>query len=128
MKKKVFTCQDQAAFMKFHFANPEVEHKLAQMALDLLDSGVERWSLWPLYGTLRYTHMVAHQTDQYKMANGHIAYYSRLIMEEYAPLRKFFTIRGRVKLPPNVPSGRGILCQGTTLEEWCRRNQYHLPG
>ncbi len=125
---RVFSSNDQAAFMKFHFANPEVEDKLARMALDLMDSGVKGWSLWPLYGTLRYTHMLSEQTDSYKMANGHIAYFARLIMWDYWRLDGFFTIRGRVKLPPNTSSGGVIIAHKLTLERWCRQNNFHFPG
>jgi hypothetical protein len=94
--------KDQQAFLVFHTANPEVEKKLTRMALELLASGVKQWSVWPLYGTLRYTDMLQRQTDRYKMANGHIAYYARLIMQNNQELRGFFTIRGDVELPDTL--------------------------
>ena len=109
---------DQKAFLKFHYANPEVEGKLTNMALKLLASGVERWSVWPLYGTLRYTDMLTRQTDRYKMANGHIAYYARLIMKNTPELADFFTIRGSVELPPNTPSGPEIIRETLTIEDY----------
>jgi len=121
---------DQRAFVTFHYANPEVETKLTRMAFDLLDSGVKKWSVWPLYGTLRYTDMLTRQTDRYKMANGHIAYYARLIMRDTPKLQDFFTIRGSVELPISVPHGDHIIERGLKVEDYFRvQDQLRLvPG
>lgn len=101
--------RDQRAFLKFHRANPEVFHKLRDMALDLKAKGFKCWGVWNLYGHLRYTHALETGTDGYKLANGHIAYYARLLMQEVPELNGFFEIRGDVQLPEELLPATGSL-------------------
>jgi len=109
----------QRKFLEFHFKNPEVQAKLTDMALTMKRSNhVKQWSLWSLYGTLRFTAIAAGQGDRYQLSNNHIAYYARLIPLHEERLAGFFNTRGKVELPEGTPNGKDIIDTNLSLARW----------
>lgn len=80
-------------FLKFHRNNPEVYFELKNLAFDMLESGLTKYSISGLFEVLRFNKHLKTRGSDFKLSNNHRAYYSRLLMKKEPELKGFFNTR-----------------------------------
>lgn len=79
-------------FVQFHKDNPEVYVELVSMARKLQRRGRKKIGIGMLFEVLRWHYyMTTISDDEYKLANAHRAFYTRLIEQQESDLQGFFT-------------------------------------
>lgn len=92
---------DRERFLKFHEANPHVYKKIVELAWEAKNGGFEHLGMRFLWERVRWWHLFE-CVDQssidagYMMNDHHIAYYSRLVMDNEPGLKGFFRTRRMV--------------------------------
>lgn len=87
----------QRAFLKFHREHPGVWLKFAELALELIDRGIEHYSADAIMHVIRF-HTALGDTSvdrAFKIANAHVAYYSRVWRDTYFEHASFFRYQNR---------------------------------
>ncbi len=80
-------------FEIFHRHNPEVYKKFKHYAFEALGHKRPRYSAYMIWQRMRW-YMQFEQTDKtYKINDHHVAYYSRLFMDDHPQFGKFFELR-----------------------------------
>ncbi len=87
----------ERSFWEFHSQNPHVYQHLRQLALQLRNSGIQRWGIKALWEVCRYELVLRTSASarEFKLNNNYTAYYARLLMERNPELSDFFETRER---------------------------------
>jgi hypothetical protein len=81
-------------FVKFHNENRHVYVALRQVALDLVDRGLERFSINMCFEVVRWQQFIrTHDNTAYAMNNTYRSRYSRMLMENEPRLANVFETR-----------------------------------
>lgn len=81
-------------FEEFVAANPQVVNRLAELALNLIDNGVERLSINMLFETVRYEALVSVDPhSNFRLNNSYRSRMARLLMERHPELNGRFQVR-----------------------------------
>lgn len=84
----------QKDFVHFHLANPEVYKELVVLARKAKKTGKEKCGIGMLFEVARWHFWLTTSTTRtFKMNNSLRSRYARLIMEQEADLRGFFSLR-----------------------------------
>ncbi len=83
----------ESRFWRFHRDNPSVFSELRKLALDILGTGCDRWSINGLFEVLRWQRAMRTTGDPFKLNNDYRAFYARLLMREESRLKNFFATR-----------------------------------
>lgn len=86
---------EQLRFEEFHRDNPHIYRGLVRGAREWKAAGHGKCSIWFLINALRWDSRTSttRKPGDYKISNGHAAYYSRLIMSREPDLDGFFDTR-----------------------------------
>jgi len=87
----------QRAFLKFHRENPGVWVKFAELALELIGNNIAHYSADAIMHDIRFhTALGDTRVDrEFKIANAHVAYYSRVWRDTYPEYSEFFRYQKR---------------------------------
>ncbi len=77
----------------FHYENPHVWEEFQDHAYELINSGVTKSSAWLIINKMRWDHAIKTNTDDFKISNDFIAYYTRLFLALNPKHHDFFTIK-----------------------------------
>ena len=82
----------QRAFLKFHREHPGVWIRFAELALELIERGITHYSADAIMHVIRFhTALGDVRPDRdFKIANAHVAYYSRVWRDTYPEYADFF--------------------------------------
>lgn len=83
----------EAEFCSFHEQNPRVYDLLRYYAYEAKQNGFRKLSIWLLANRVRWQVNILTQGSQFKLPNGTLAYYSRLLMAKEPDLQGFFDTR-----------------------------------
>lgn len=84
----------EAAFRKFHGANPRIYVRIRRFALEALASG-KKVGMRAIWERMRWSYLVESKSDDdYKLNNNHTPHYARLLMQQEPALAGFFETRG----------------------------------
>ena len=81
-------------FLRFHDENKHVYTALRQVALDLVERGLERFSINMCFEVVRWQQFIrTHDNTAYAMNNTYRSRYSRMLMENEPRLANVFEMR-----------------------------------
>ena len=89
-----------ARFRAFHNDNPDVFRLLEKYTQEAYALGKEKLGLWLLVGRARWDSEVVTTGSEYKLPNGAIGYYSRLLMHRHPEWVGLFDVRPMLDPPP----------------------------
>ncbi len=84
----------KAKWLEYHRAHPEVWTLFERFTMEAIQKGHTRLSPWLIINRIRWeTDVVTRRGEPFKIANGHIAYYSRHFMAVHPRYKGFFRTR-----------------------------------
>lgn len=86
----------QAEFDKWHADNPLVWKYFEKFALEAVSHGKKKISHWLIVNRIRWEVYVVTTGKDYKISNGHIAFYARLWRKTYPQHKDLFNIKRMV--------------------------------
>lgn len=96
LQTTLFSPKLEAAFNKWHAANPHVYDKIEEFALAALASGRGRFSISMIYERIRWWSRFETTGEPWKLNNSYRAFYSRMLMTEHPELVGVLEIRESV--------------------------------
>ena len=88
------------AWWNFHQDNPQVYELFKRFTFEAISSGKKKYSAWGIIHRIRWHTDMDTTGSEYTISNNHIAYYSRLFMEDYPRYEGFFITK---KMDSDVP-------------------------
>lgn len=84
----------EAAFVKFHQANPGVWSLFRQYTFEIIRAGRRHYSADAILHRIRWhVDLETRGSDRFKINNNHSAYYGRMFMKFYPEHKGFFRVR-----------------------------------
>lgn len=80
-------------FVDYHDLNPEVYALFKKYALELRESGVNRYGVKAIFERVRWHFAVEVKGDKFKINNNYPSCYVRLLISEDPTFREFFSTR-----------------------------------
>jgi hypothetical protein len=85
--------EDERRFREFHRENPGVYDLMVRFSREMRRAGWNRYSIWGVANRVRWETHIQTSDPDFKINNNHLAFYSRLIMQQCPDLAGFFRIR-----------------------------------
>lgn len=82
-------------FADFMRQNPHVFERFCELALDMIQRGVDRWSADAVAHVLRWEALVQTRGDEYRINNSYVALLARRFAERHPEHAAFFETRKR---------------------------------
>lgn len=88
-------------FEAYHRRHPEVWGLFKKYANEMRDTGRKRYSAWAIVSRIRWDHDIQ-KTEEFKISNGYIAFYARVLIEACPKFRGWFQLRPLKSAKPRV--------------------------
>ena len=93
--------KDIDQFVVYHKDHPEVWNLFKQYAEQMYTAGRKKYSAWAIISRIRWDHDIE-KTEEFKISNGYIALYARMLEAVVPKFKFFFQLRplgGRARRP-----------------------------
>jgi len=82
------------SFWQYHRNNPHVYNEFKNHCLAMYDSGRKRYGAWCVINKIRWDYDLKVQgKDKFKISNGYIAFFARMLIAEHPELDGFFQLK-----------------------------------
>lgn len=91
--------QRKQEFWEWHKANPRVWEYFERFSLEAVRRGRKKVSHWLIINRIRWEVYLETTGEEFKISNGHIAFYARLFRARYPQHKDLFTVKRMIGEP-----------------------------